>query len=456
MILERIKSEGLAHLSYFIGQGNQAAVIDPRRDCQVYLDLAQQNGMRIRYIFETHRNEDYVTGSRELESLTGAEIFHGKNLAFHYGHKLKDGDRFPLDDMEIRALETPGHTWEHIAYALSDKAGEDPVAVFTGDALFVGDVGRTDFGGPEEAPKMAGALYDSIFNQLLPLGDEVLVFPAHGSGSVCGAGIAEREISTLGLERKRNPALWNATREDFVAYKVAEQHYYPPYFHMMEKYNLEGAPILGRLPSPPALGAKEFQGLAAAGSVVVDTRMPSAFGGAHIPGSYSIWLDGLPSFAGWVLSYDQPILLVSTDFSHVERAIRYLVRLGYDNVAGYLRDGMQGWLDEGLPAHHLGLLTVHELRERLSKGDGTLVLDVRRENEWEEGHIEGAEHIYVGNLEERLEEVPPDRPVAVLCGTGRRSSLGASILRRAGRSRVYNVLGSMSAWRAAGYPVIEE
>jgi hydroxyacylglutathione hydrolase len=455
MIFERVKSEGIAHISYFIGSNSEAVVIDPRRDCQVYIDLARREEMKIKYIFETHRNEDYVIGSLELAHFTGAKIYHGSGLDFKYGERLKDGQEFHFGILKLIAVHTPGHTDESVSYALADlTVGEEPIMVFTGDALFVGDVGRTDLYGHKEATRLAGNLYDSIFNKLLPLGDKVILCPAHGAGSVCGGPISEREQSTLGLERIQNPVLQKTKREDFIQFKITEHHERPPYFRKMEQYNLYGPPLLGHLPNPTPLTPKEFQEQMQLGAVAVDIRMPPAFGGAHIKGSYSIWLDGLPSFAGWMLPYDKPVLLVPEDEEQLERAIRYLVRLGYNEIAGYLGGGIEAWYNEALPIKHIGLLTVQELKKRLDRGDNLLTLDVRRKDEWDNGHIEGALHIYVGHLKDRLREVSVDRPIAVICNVGHRASLGASILRREGYQEVYNVLGGMTAWENAGYTIV--
>ncbi len=450
MIFKRVKSEGLAHISYFLGSDNKAIVIDPRRDCQVYLDLAQRNEMKIKKIFETHRNEDYVIGSRELAHFTGAKIYHGPGLDFKYGETLKDGQDFHFGKMKLTAIHTPGHTDESMSYALVDTSfGDEPIMVFTGDTLFIGDVGRTDLYGPKEVPRLAESLYNSIFNKILPLGDGIILCPAHGAGSVCGGAISEREQSTLGLERLHNPAL-QKTKEDFIKFKIDERHERPTYFRKMEQYNLEGPPLLGGLPSPPSLSPREFQKRMERGALVVDTRLPAAFGGAHIKGSYSIWLGGLPMFAGWVLPYNKPILLVLEDREYLEMAVRYLLRLGYDNLEGYLCGGieacgLESWYAEALPTAHLGLLTVQELKERLDRKDKLSVLDVRSDKEWNERHIEGAFHIYVGHLKERLDELLVDQPIAVICRVGNRASLGASILRRR-YPEVYNVLGGMLAW----------
>ncbi|MBI2830946.1 MAG: MBL fold metallo-hydrolase [Chloroflexi bacterium] len=457
MIFERIKSEGIAHNSYFIGAENEAAVIDPRRDCQVYIDRARQNQMRIKYIFETHRNEDYAIGSLELADVTGAAIYHGPGLPWKYGNTLNDGHEFQIGSLKLTALHTPGHTDESISYALADiSTGEATVMVFPGDALFVGDAGRTDLYGPKETPRLAANLYQSIYGKLLPLGDEVILCPAHSGGSVCGMAIASRDESTLGIEKKQNPVLQIKGKQQFIKFKVAERPEIPPYFKQMEKYNLEGPPLLGRVPAPPPLTPAEFKSEMEKGAVVVDTSEPAAFGSAHIKGAYSIWLEGLPSFAGWVLPYDNPILLVLEDQSHLERAVSYLVRLGYDRIAGYLKEGIEGWYNAGFAIEHLPPLSVHQLKDKLDHHEDFVVLDVRREDEWSPGHISGALHIYAGHLEKRLDEVSRDKLVAVMCSVGHRAGLGASILLRAGYPKVYNVLGSAKAWVAAGFPFTKD
>jgi hydroxyacylglutathione hydrolase len=339
-----------------------------------------------------------------------------------------------------------------MSYAVADlSTGEANVLVFTGDALFVGDVGRTDLYGPEESLRLAAYLYDSIVNKLLPLGDGVILCPAHGAGSICGANIADRDESTLGLEKIQNPLL-QMNRDEFIKYKVAEKLEKPHYFRQMEKYNLEGAPFLGSLPLPSPLLPSDFKDTMERGGMVIDTRYPAAFGGAHIKGAYSIWLEGLPVFAGWVLDYDKPILLVLEDQHHLEKAVRYLIRVGYDRIIGYLKGGVEGWYNAGFPVEHLPVLTVHEVKAKLNRREKLTILDVRSENEWNEGHIKGALHVYVGHIKEKMADVPKDKPVAIFCNVGRRAGLGASILLQEDYREVCNVLGGMSAWRAAGYP----
>lgn len=456
MIFERIKSEGLAHLSYFVGSGNEAIVIDPRRDCQIYFDIARREGMKIKYIFETHRNEDYVIGSLELKELTDAEIYHGKGVDFKYGIFVSDEQEFNFGSMKLTALHTPGHTDESMSYALTyPESGKAPLMVFTGDALFVGDVGRTDLYGPEEIPRMAANLYESIFNKILPLGDGVILCPAHGAGSLCGGAISKREYSTLGLERIQNPALQRTDKEEFIKFKLEEKLEFPPYFKKMEQYNLQGPPLLKGLPVPELLFPKEFVKEMEKGAMVVDTRMPHSFGGAHIKGSYGIWLKGLPYYAGWVLPYDKPILLVLEEKDQLEAAVSYLVRIGYDSIAGFLNGGISSWYMKALPVESLNLISVQSLKDKIEKNEEMVILDVRRDEEWEKGHIEGARHVYVGHLEENLDKVPRNSPIIVYCDSSRRSNIAASILKKNGYDMVYNVLGSMTAWKNAGYKVVK-
>jgi hydroxyacylglutathione hydrolase len=456
MIFERIKSEGLAHLSYFVGSEDEAIVIDPRRDCQIYFDLARRKGMKIKYIFETHRNEDYLIGSLELREITGAEIYHGQGVDFKYGNFVRDGQKFAFGSMKLTALHTPGHTDESMSYVLSDPdTCKEPLMVFTGDALFVGEVGRTDLYGSEEAPRMAANLYDSIFNKILPLGDGVILCPAHGAGSLCGGAISKREYSTLGLERTQNPVLQRTDKKEFIKFKLEEKLEFPPYFKKMEEYNLQGPLLLKGLPVPELLSPEEFRAEMEKGALVVDTRMPHSFGGANIRGSYGIWLKGLPFFAGWMLPYGRPILLVLEENEQLETAIRYLIRVGYDSITGFLNGGIVSWYMKALPVDSLNLISVQDLKDKIEKNEEIMLLDVRSDEEWDEGHIDGAKHIYVGYLEENLDKVPQGCPIVVYCDSSRRSNIAASILKKNGYNEVYNVLGSMTAWKNAGYPVVK-
>jgi len=458
LILRRFTSEGLAHFSYFIGSDQEAVIIDPRRDCQAYIDLARKEEMKIKHVLETHRNEDYVIGSLEISNLTGAKIHHGPGLTFEYGETIPDGNSLFFGKMKLTALHTPGHTDESMSYALADEASDkDAKMVFAGDALFSGDVGRTDLFGPREAPRLAKNLFDSIFQKILPLGDAVTLCPAHGAGSICGGAISDREWSTLGYERLHNPAL-QKTLEEFVKFKTSEQLEHPPYFKKMEQYNLKGPPLLRSLPDPPMLTPNEFQKRIQQGALTLDTRTPSAFGGSHIEDSYSILLEILPAFAGWILPYEKPLLLVLENKKHLKTAVTYLIRLGYDQIDGYLLSGaktcsLESSCANELQTEHISLINVQELKEKIDCEDKLTVLDVRTDKEWEKGHIENALHIYVGHLKERLNEIPKHQPIAVICSVGNRSSIGASILKQTHQQEIYNVLGGMSAWQKVNYPV---
>jgi len=452
MFLEVVRSQGLAHLSYIVGDQGAAAVIDPRRDCEIYRTLAYERGARITHIFETHRNEDYVIGSLDLSRKTGADIYHGEELPFAYGYPVTEGDVLRLGDVSLRVLKTPGHTYESISLVLADLSfGEDPVAVFTGDALFIGDAGRTDF-FPDRAEEVAGLLYDSIFNKLLPLGDHVILYPAHGAGSVCGSGMASREFSTLGYERKHNPALQLADRSAFIRRKTGERHYQPPYFRRMEQYNLEGAPPLDlRVPEPLKPG--DFARAMGEGMLAVDVRSAEAFAGAYIPGSLAIPLHMIPAFAGWLLPYDRDIGLVAHDHGSVETAVRYLARLGYDQVTSFLDGGLHQWEMSGSPYDSIPAVHAGNITARLDAQEPFTLLDVRTREEYEAGHLPGAVHVYVGELPHRLEDIPARRPVTTFCGSGERAIIAASILKRNGFEDVEDCLGSMAACSALGCPI---
>jgi hydroxyacylglutathione hydrolase len=386
MFIETIRSEGLAHLSYLIGHGGKAAVIDPRRDCRIYIERALRHGARIDYIFETHRNEDYVIGSPELSGLTGARIYHGTQLDFRYGNPAAEGDSFELGDLALKVIETPGHTFESISIAVIDRSsGNEPIGVFTGDALFVGDVGRTDF-FPGRDEEVAGLLHDSIFKKLLPLGDHVILFPAHGAGSVCGESMAEREFSTLGYEKRFNPALRKKDRNAFIEHKAGERHYQPPYFKQMEKYNLNGtaSPLQG-LPFAAPLDANEFEAKIKQGALILDARSPEAIGGALIPGSLGIPLGMIPAFAGWFLPYERDIVMVLHDSAEAEKAVRYLLRLGYDRIAGFLEEGLFAWETSGRRYHTIPAVHAEELVRRIEAKEAFTLLDVRKSSEVERG-----------------------------------------------------------------------
>ena len=449
MILERIVSEGLAHYSYLIGDGRTALVIDPRRDCQVYVDLAYGAGMRIAHIVETHRNEDYVVGSVELAARTGAEIWHADaGLPYAYGCPVKDGQVWEIGDYRLVAMSTPGHTPGSTSYILREPEGFAWIA-FTGDTLFAGEVGRVDLPGIDLMDELADALYDSLFTKLLPLGDKVIVCPAHGAGSLCGASIVNRPWTTLGIERQHNPKLQLADRRAFVA-ELAVARHRPPYFHRMEALNLEGAP-LPSLPVPKPLSPAEF-GKAAEEAVVLDTRTEFSYCAASVPESVFIWSSGVPGFVGWFLPHDRPILLVG-ETNQVEPVVRMLVRQGYDDLIGYLAGGMHDWLAAGLSCQTVRSVTVQQLCRLLDEDADAWILDVRSASELAKSRIPLAHHVPITEFPGRASEVPVDRPVYIFCGSGHRATTVASLLKRGGWTDITVVLGGMSGWSSVSCPL---
>lgn len=453
MLFERIVSKGLAHYSYLFGDKFEAVVLDPRLDCEVYADMASSEGMRITHILETHRNEDYVVGSAELAGRTGAQVWHADSQwGYGYGLAAEEGQRWKIGRLEIEAIHTPGHTPGSMSYLLRDPGGL-PWVVFTGDVLFAGEVGRVDLLGKEKASLMAEHLHDSIFRRLLPLGDQVLVCPAHGAGSVCGESIAERLWTTIGLERMNNPRLQHIDRDAFVADLLKSPPERPPYFTHMEKLNLEGENP-ARLPEAKPLSPQDFE-VMTKDAYVLDTRMELDFGAAHVPGAQSIWMDGLASFLGWYVPYEKPILLV-TGANDPQIAVRILIREGYDNIAGFLAGGMLSWHMSGRNSASIKTLTVQELCRLLDKnGPNPIhILDVRSDDELRKGgHVPNAQHIHVTQIPERMKEVPRDRTVHVFCGSGLRSMIAASFLQRSGWKDLAVVLGGMAGWKSIKCPI---
>ncbi len=453
MFFHRLKTPGLGQNSYVLGCGEGlAVVIDPRRDVSEYLRLARENDLSIAYVLETHRQEDFEFGSSTLAQMTGAKIVSGCHELFgNTDVKLKDEEELKVGTTRIVALETPGHTPESVTYAVYVKdAGEKCWGVFTGDSLFVGDTGRTDLPDPEKTGENAGILYDSIHSKIGPLGDQTLLFPAHGSGSACGGNISDRDDSTLGIEKGTNPA-FKKSRKEFVQHKVAEKMARPPYFSHMEEVNLlPGRPM--KWPSTfHVLQPKEFQKRMKEG-LVIDIRPPESFAGAHIPSSYNIWLEGLPAFGGWVANENTRIFLVVESPDQIDQAVNSLARIGIDTVEGVLTSGVESWREQGLPIDTIATTSAVETANWMQSGR-VHVLDVRDEYEWNEKHIPGAMHQFVGDLEENLPQMPKDSEMVVHCSVGHRSGVAVSILKRNGYTRVYNMLGGLTAWEKLGLPL---
>lgn len=458
---------GLAIHSYMVGdeKTKECAVIDPTRDIDEYIAIAKTEGLRIAHILETHVHADFVSGARELKArLGGTPQVHSSGLGGkqwtppYADHVVTDGHELRMGGIRLRAVHTPGHTPEHIAWALFDesRSKDEPWLVFTGDFLFVGDVGRPDLLGEEAKRALAKQLYGSVFKVLPQYNDFVEIFPAHGAGSLCGKAIGSRASSTVGFERRFNASLQTAPEQEWIDTLMSGMPIYPPYFRRMKKVNAEGPKIIGHeRPGQKRFTAEEVHARVCDHCLIVDVRPKEAFASAHIPGAINIPLgQNLPTWAGWVLPYDHPTLLVTEDAADAEEVVTHLLRVGFDDVQGFLEGGVPAWEERGYEISQLESLTVHTLADRLKAPakEKPFVLDVRTEREWDAGHIAGAHHIHGGLLQERIGEVPKDRAVAVICGSGYRGSIAASFLKRAGYKNVANTLGGMMAWQGAGLP----
>ena len=464
LLLERIEDEGLAQYSYIVGSRHAAevAVVDPRRDVDVYLDWSRHHGARITVVLETHVHADFASGARALAARTGATLLesaHDRGETFEVTHPHRDiahGERVSVGDINLEAVHTPGHTPEHLSFLIFERDHPQPAAMLSGDFLFVNSVGRPDLLGDEETDELAGQLYDSV-QRLRSLDDALPIYPGHGAGSMCGSGMAQAPSTTLGQEREKNPYLAEAlSREEFVRRLREDAPPFPPYYRRMKRLNAEGPPLLDQLPGQCALALEEFHGRVQAGHVVIDLRDQIAFGTSHVPRAFGIDSGGkLSMWAAWVVPYDTPLLLVGDD-STIEEATRDLIRVGLDSVQGFLKGGMSAWIEAGLPVTYTAQITPKDLQHRLAARDRPQILDVRTDDEWRDGHLPGALHIMGGYLPERVAEVPRDRALVVICGSGYRSTIAASVLERAGFSGITNLTGGMKAWKDEGLGTARE
>lgn len=459
MKLQRFEVPGLAHYSYLIGSEGEAVVIDPKRDVETYREYAVANGLKITDVLETHIHADYASGATALAAAEGAELWlsgHDEGEDYQYGfphQEMRDGDQIPVGNLRVVALHTPGHTPEHLSFVVYDqqRCGQ-PMALFSGDFLFVGSLGRPDLLGEDTKRRMAHELYESVHRKLESLPDGVEVYPAHGAGSLCGTGMAQRPQSTLGYERFCNAFMEDRAESEFVDAVLGSVPEFPDYYRRMKRVNSDGPKLLDGVPGGTGLGPEEFRDRAkASDAVIVDLRRPEAFGGAHIPGAVNVGAEQfLALWAGWVLPYDRTLLLVGDEGVDMEEARRCFIRVGLDDIGGHLQGGMAAWIEAGYEQAHLPQVSVRELRE----APEAFVLDVRSPGEWAAGHINGAVHIPAGDVAERADELPRDREIHVICGTGYRASIAASLLRRAGFPMVKNVVGGMGAWQRQVLPVV--
>lgn len=444
----------LAHASYLIGSRDEAAVVDPQRDVDQYIDEAAAQGFKIKYVIETHLHADFVSGHRELADRTGAQIVFGAQARAGFPHiDVHEGDVLKVGDVELRILETPGHTPEGISIVVEDPMDErKDMKVLTGDTLFIGDVGRPDLAGGQgfTPQQMAGMLYDSLHQKLMVLADEVEVYPAHGAGSMCGRNISKETSSTIGQQKLFNYALQPMSKEEFINMMTSELPEAPAYFSQDAEMNRSGASALQELPRPAALSPSELRKLSMQGYVVLDVRPAAAFGNGHVPGALNIALTGqFASWAGTLIPQGSPILLVAEDEGGVDEAVQRLARVGIETVKGFLDGGMYAWDTASEAVATVAQMPIDELRHQLTDNPRLQLIDVRRPAEFTSGHIAKAVSSPLAHLEEHVSEFDPDLPTAVICGSGFRSSAATSILSKHRFTHLYNVVGGMTAWDKA-------
>jgi hydroxyacylglutathione hydrolase len=455
MYFEQFYLGCLAHASYMFASNGEAGVVDPQRDVEIYLEAAQKNGLTLRHIFETHLHADFVSGHKELAQRTGAKIYVGAAAGASFDHvALHDGFELQAGKLKISVLETPGHTPESVCLVLTNpELGDEPWAVFTGDTLFIGDVGRPDLSPTHSPAELADMLYDSLHRKLMNLPDKTLVYPAHGAGSLCGRNMRAERSSTMGNERLTNWALQIKSREDFVAQMTSNLPARPEYFAQDAAINREGAPALADLPPLTPISPQELQAQIAQGVTALDVRHQDDFAAGHVPNSISIPLGGqFASWAGAVLGLSSNPVLIGASEEQIAEARMRLARVGMEEIAGYADGGIAAWKAAGLPLAQVEQVSVQELKTHLDK-DALRVLDVRREGEWSAGHIEDANWHALDNFKRRPPELDHGGRFAVHCQGGYRSMIACSFLKRAGHADVINVLGGFDAWEKAGLPV---
>jgi len=454
MLLKQFFLNKIAHISYILAGDDTCAVIDPQRDVDIYIRDARAMGVDITHILQTHLHADFVSGHMDLAKKTGAKIYVAKSAKCTFDHVgLSEGDIVEIENMALHVLETPGHTPEHLCYVVTDTSrGDSPVGVFAGDTLFVGDVGRPDL-FPDMADELAGKLYHSLHDRLMKLPDYCEVYPAHGAGSLCGRTMGAKRDTTIGYERQFNPALQISDKAAFMRSLTENMPPAPDHFSRCSDINRKGPAGLSELPDMEELNADQFRERMNDSDVqVLDTRTYHAFGGQHVPGAWHLDLNGnFPTFAGWVLPADKDLLLVADDYHKALEAKTWAHRVGIDRFAGYLDGGMEAWAVAGFETRHVHQISAHGLHEMLTGTARFVLIDVRTPAEFEDKHIEGAINIPVADLRERHRELDRGKRTVLICSSGNRSSLGASILERHGFKNLCNVSGGVTGYSAAGF-----
>ena len=456
MYFEQFYLGCLAHASYLLASQGEAVVVDPQRDVELYLKAAADHGAVIQHIFESHLHADFVSGHKELAARTGAKIYMGAKSGASFAHvPVSDGFELKFGKSSIQVLETPGHTQESICLVVTDEEkSTSPWAVLTGDTLFIGDVGRPDLSPAHTPVQLAGMLYDSLHSKVMKLPDNVLVYPAHGAGSLCGKNMRAERSSTIGTERLTNYALQIKSREEFVAQLTSNLPARPDYFLKDAEINRTGAAALSELPSLRAIKPVELKAMLDEGEVALDVRPGEEFAAGHVPGSVNIALSGqFASWAGTVLGLTAHPVLIGASDSQVEEARLRMARVGIEVLDGYLQGGVEAWKQAGFALGTLAQMTPQDLNHQLASGN-VQVLDVRREPEWEAAHIEGANWWPLDNFRVAAPEIDHEAPIAVHCKGGYRSMIACSLLQRAGFKHVTNLVGGIDSWQEAKLPVV--
>jgi glyoxylase-like metal-dependent hydrolase (beta-lactamase superfamily II)/rhodanese-related sulfurtransferase len=456
MYFEQFYLGCLAHASYLLASEGEAVVVDPQRDVELYLAAAAEHGFAIRHIVESHLHADFVSGHKELAARTGAKIYIGAQAGATFAHvPVRDGFELKFGRASLRVLETPGHTLESICLVVTgEEKSLEPWAVLTGYTLFIGDVGRPDLSPRHTPAELAGMLYDSLHNKLLALPDHVLVYPAHGAGSLCGRNMRAERSSTIGTERLTNYALQVKSREEFVQQLTSNLPARPEYFFKDAEMNRTGAASLAELPPLRAIAPAELDAVLKQGEIALDVRSGEDFAAGHVPGSVNIALSG--QFASWAATVlglaAHPVLIADSNSQLGEARLR-LARVGIEAVGGYLEGGVSAWKEAGFTLATISEIGVKELEERMKSGE-VQVLDVRREPEWEAAHIENATWWPLDNFRVSPPEIDHDARIAIHCKGGYRSMLASSLLQRAGFTRVINVIGGIDAWQQEKLPIV--
>jgi len=455
MRVRQFVDEGLGNSAHLVisERDGVAALIDPLRDVDQYQAAARRESVRITHVLETHIHNDFLSGSRELAALTGARIVASADAGLEFDHQLvHDGDIVTIGDVVITVLATPGHTPEHVSFLARDTSRpEEPAVLFSGGSLLVGAVSRTDLLGHEHATGLAHQLYNTLHTKILPLGDDVIVHPTHGAGSFCTAAAAAESTTTIGRERRGNPFLTLPDQQAFTDRLMASMPSFPNYFLNMRSVNKRGPRVLGQLPTLVPLTPDDVQARHRAGDAVVDMRSVHEYARGHIRGVYHVELrPAFASWVGWVVPFGTPVILVSDSTEVHEYTVRQLIRIGYDDLPGYLEGGMAAWKRAGLPVEQVPVFTMRDVRLRLERGEQLVVVDVRQAHEWATGHIPRAEMLEAGALPKADLHLPHDRVIATHCGHGQRAATGLSVVKYRGYSNLAVITEGIDQWRTAG------